>query len=66
MLSENIIKRNIVNQYVKYRISTTTCQVTESLGRYNTGKWPVKKIYDPNYDMSGLSEQMEKLVAKVS
>ena len=27
-------------------------KVTEGLGRYDTGKRPMKKIYDPNYDMS--------------
>ena len=54
-----------VNNDIKNSIHPSASKVAKGLGRYYTGKWPMKKIYYPNYDMSGLRKQMVKLAAKV-
>jgi len=37
---------------VEHGVRTAAREVAEGLGRYDTGKRPVKKIYKPNYGMS--------------
>ena len=49
-----IIERKIFYKYIKYGIRPSTGEVTESLGWYPPGNRAMKKIYKPNYDMSGL------------
>ena len=62
---ENEIECYVVDKDIKDSISPSACKVAKGLGRYYPGKWPVKKIDEPNYNMSGLRKQIVKLAAKV-
>ena len=52
MPMKNMIVSQRVEHDTEHCVRATASKVAESLGRYDLGERPVKKIYEPNYDMS--------------
>ncbi len=64
VLVQHVHKNYGVQYQAKNSIATPASEITESLRRYPFGKWSMEKIYNRNYDISGLRKQMLKLGCK--
>ncbi len=52
MAMKKMVESKRIDNDVEYGVKAPTGKVPESLGRYDTSKRPVAKIYKPNYYMS--------------